>query len=82
MDVIDETNVLLDGMKAVVYVERFLVKDGKSINKSLFVVQVEIGDHESSSLKCASRRSLLPKKVHITCQKYAFKHLRRSHSSL
>lgn len=48
MDVIDEANVLLDGMKTVVDVERFLVKGRKSIDKSSFVVQIEIGDHESS----------------------------------
>lgn len=49
MDVIDEADVLLDGMKTVVDVERFLVKGRKRIDKSSFVVQIEIGDHESSS---------------------------------
>jgi len=48
VDVIDEANVLLNGMKTVVDVERFLVKGRKSIDKSSFVVQIEIGDHESS----------------------------------
>jgi len=49
VDVIDEADVLLDGMKTVVDVERFLVKGRKRIDKSSFVVQIEIGDHESSS---------------------------------
>ena len=52
MDVIDEANVLLDRMKTVVDVERFLVKGRKSINKSSFVVQIEIGDHQSSDKMC------------------------------
>jgi len=48
VDIIDEANILLDGMKAVVDVERFLVKGRQSIDKGSFVVQIEIGDHESS----------------------------------